>query len=77
MKKLIKYVCLTIALSITLITNVYAYGCTSGDIEVRTNSSGAVSSRTFTLTDKQNRTCKVTLKSTSGGRQIRYYIEVD
>lgn len=77
MKKLIKYVCLTIALSITLITNVYAYGCTSGDIEVRTNSSGAVSSRTFTLTDKQNRTCKVTLKSASGGRQIRYYIEVD
>lgn len=77
MKKLINYICLVITLSFFFITNVYAYGCKSGDIEVRTNSSGAVSSRTFTLTDEQNRTCEVTLKSASGGRQIRYYIEVD
>lgn len=77
MKKLINYICLVITLTFFFITNVYAYGCKSGDIEVRTSSSGAVSSRTFTLTDKQNRTCTVTLKSASGGRQIRYYIEVD
>lgn len=77
MKKLINYICLVITLTFFFITNVYAYGCKSGDIEVRTSSSGAVSSRTFTLTDKQNRTCTVTLKSVSGGRQIRYYIVVD
>lgn len=77
MKKLINYICLVATLSIVLITNVYAYGCKSGDIKVITNSSGAVSSRTFTLTDKNNRKCEVTLKSASGGRKINYYIVVD
>lgn len=77
MKKLIKYVCFTITLSITLVTKVYAYGCTSSPINLETGSSSGVSSRTFTLTDKNNRTCKVKLKSAKGGQQVRYYIEVD
>lgn len=77
MKKLINYICLVITLTFFFITNVYAYGCKSSPIDLETGASSGVSSRTFTLTDEQNRTCKVKLKVAKGGQRIRYYIEVD
>ena len=77
MKKLINYICLVITLTFFFITNVYAYGCKSSPIDLETGASSGVSSRTFTLTDEQDRTCKVKLKVAKGGQRIKYYIEVD
>ena len=75
MKKLITYICLVITLSVFLITNVYAYGCQSSPINLETDQ--RTYSRTFTLTDENNRTCKVKLKKAVGGQRDKYYIEVD
>ncbi len=77
MKTIIENLSFIIVIMIITITNVYAYGCKSGDIIVKNDPYKTVSTRVFTLTDKNNKTCKVTFSSTYDGENETYEILVD